>query len=147
MNRLSDQLLNAFADGELSPAEMARVAAILQTDAGLTEDVRTIQEIGDALRAAPLPAPATGLSERLLNNWRIERDRSVRRLAGWMTAAAAIVLGITVANSFTRTAVAQPTLAEWETAAVGSAVDDDDTRRTAKLLAVDLALPSPEVSR
>ncbi|MGC4034227.1 MAG: hypothetical protein QM754_21315 [Tepidisphaeraceae bacterium] len=147
MSQLPDHLLNAFADGELSPAEMARVAAILQADAGLTEEVRTIQEIGDALRAAPLPTPAAGLSERLMNNWRVERDRSVRRLAGWMTAAAAIVLGITVANNFTRTAVAQPVLAEWETAAVSSTADDDDTRRTAKLLAVDLALPSPEARR
>lgn len=134
------QPLDAWLDGELSPADAARVVASLSTDDAAY--VAAVREQGDRLRTAPLPLPSADAHLRWLNQWQIARDRSMRRLAGWMTAAAAVVLGVTLSGTFVGPAVAGPVLAEWETAAVGSA-EDEEVPRTARLIAIDLALPTP----
>ena len=131
------QPLDAFFDGELSPSDAARIETVLTpADHEYLGDAAAVAE---ALRSAPLPMPTANAHARWLANWQIARDRSVRRLAGWMTAAAAIVLVVTLGGSMNGSAQAQP-LAEWETAAVGQA-DDDEVPRTARLIAVDLSLP------
>ena len=141
METFPPELLEAWLDGELPPDEAARVAAIVATDPAAAGFVDEIKIAGDRLRTTPLPTPVIGSHARWLADWQIARDRSVRRLAGWMTAAASIVLATTLSSTFTRPAAAQPVLAEWESAAVGS-VDDDDAPRTARLIAIDLALPA-----
>lgn len=144
-----EQLLQAWLDGELPAGERARVEAILAADAEAPAYVDSLRSISDRVRSADLPLPDAMAQARWLAQWQIARDRSVRRLAGWMTAAAAIVLAATLSTAFTHPAQAQtPALAEWESAAVGSA-DDDEAPRTARLIAVDLALPghADEVSK
>ncbi|HEX8324115.1 MAG TPA: zf-HC2 domain-containing protein [Tepidisphaeraceae bacterium] len=139
--------LNAFLDGELPPADAAAVEAHLAGCPACAALVVGDRATGDRLRAAPLPVPSMDAHLRWLSQWQIARDRSVRRLAGWMTAAAAVVLGVTLSTTFVGPAQAQPALAEWEAAAFGS-MDDDDAPRTARLFAVDLALPlSAEASQ
>ena len=133
----SNQPLDAYLDGELSPTDSARLeASMTMADQEYLDDVAAN---ADYLRAALWPTPSANAHARWLANWQITRDRSVRRLAGWMTAAAAVVLCVTLGGSMNGSAQAQP-LAEWETAAVGQA-DDDDAPRTARLFAVDLSLP------
>lgn len=132
--------LDAFIDGELSAAEMARIALVLKDDPALAMEVAELRAMGDRLRETPLSLPVLNAEANWLRNWQISRDRSVRRLAGWMTAAAAAILGITLSTALTRSAQAQPQLADWETAAVAG-LDEDDTPRAARLIAVDLSLP------
>jgi anti-sigma factor RsiW len=132
--------LDAFADGELSTEQMAELAALLKDDADALAEVAAIRALGDRLRESPLPLPASGAEANWLRNWQIARDRSVRRLAGWMTAAASVILGITLSAALTRPAQAQPQLADWETAAVAG-LDDEEAPRAARLIAVDLSLP------
>ncbi|MDB5328366.1 MAG: hypothetical protein JWM57_3935 [Phycisphaerales bacterium] len=143
----TEQLLQAWLDGEMPAADRAQIEAIIAADTDAAAYVDSLQNMGDRLRSAPLPGMPEGAQARWIREWQITRDRSVRRLASWMTLAASVVLGITLSTALSRPAQAQPVLAEWETAAVAG-VEDDDAPRTARVIAIDLALPQAgDVSR
>lgn len=71
MSILSDEILNAFLDGELPEAERERVAAALASDAGLAARFAQLQQANAALKQAwpgedrDLPAGIRAAMERL----------------------------------------------------------------------------------
>src|SRR4051812_6839491 len=100
------QLLSALLDDELSPADAAGVRSSLSSeDQGYIDLLCTN---ADRLREMDLPLPPAGAQARWLRDWQFARDRSVRRLASWMTAAASVVLGVTLSTFLSRPAQAQP---------------------------------------
>ena len=119
-------------------ADVALVAAQLH---GFTEHRKNL--LGDALRDARLEEPSLAAQSRWMDAVSLATDRSVRRLAGWMTVAASVVLVVTMLMSSQSSAQATPALADWEAAAInGPDTSNDSVHATAQMLAVDLSLPS-----
>ena len=84
-----------YYDGELPATLRAAFDAHLPSCAGCQTALAQLQQISGALRAAPLPDAPTAFTDRSFNAWvaaRAADDAGLRRLAGWMTAAAAVVL-------------------------------------------------------
>jgi anti-sigma factor RsiW len=84
--------IHAYHDGELAPAARSAAQAHLRQCAecrALLEDLRRLSSL---LADSPLPEMPAGAAGRVLAAWAGSRDREVRRLAGWLTAAAAVVL-------------------------------------------------------
>jgi anti-sigma factor RsiW len=115
--------VHRYYDGELPLAEREPLEAHLQECAEcgrLLAELRRLSTLVAGATPAEIPA---ALVERLQGSWRAARDRSVLRLAGWMTAAAAAVLiGAVLVRHVSSTApVSRPAI--WETVAVTPPVD------------------------
>jgi len=106
MTRIDDDLLMAYADGELPPEEVSRIEALLARDPGARERVRLYRESAALARAAfaptleePVPA---ALEERVREMAREDgrvmpfpaaRRRGLRRLALPLAASLALLIG------------------------------------------------------
>lgn len=137
MNCPPIQDLHRFHDAELSASERDRVAQHLLSCDACVEALASIESTRELVRAAPLPLPTPQMMQR----WRrVGQDRSVRRLAGWMTAAASVVLGVSVYVASSTPAQASTSQAEWEALALGAELEDASTyQATATWIVNDLS--------
>ncbi len=136
---LTDHDLHRLHDDELSPADRMRVAAHVASCDVCAERLHEIASIGDLLRNAPLPGMARDAMVRIQRNVAAMQERSVRRLAGWMTAAASIVLVVSLYAATSSQAHATPSVTEWEAAAIGVDVESTSTdQATAQWIVADL---------
>lgn len=112
MNNISNETLMALADGELDPAQAARLEAELQTNGGLRQRVAALQAQRNRLAAAfntvleePVPDRLTRLLQTPPENAatvvhlaekRVERarQRSMPSWAQWGGMAASVMLGV-----------------------------------------------------
>jgi anti-sigma factor RsiW len=89
------QLAHRYHDDELSSADRASFESHLAACDDCRQLLADLASLSQTLRAASLPMPVPSLHERILDAWdaaRALRERGVRRMAGWLTAAAAAVL-------------------------------------------------------
>ena len=127
-------VVDAYHDGELSPAERERFERHLGQCAACAEELASLRAISRRLAEAPLPAMPPGLLERLrreapARSGRRREDRAVLRIAEVLTAAAAAVLiagtfGLLRPSSQPAPPTARGPVAEWEQAAVTLQLDD-----------------------
>ncbi len=113
MTRIDDDLLMAYADGELPAAEVARVEALLARDPAARERVRRYRETAALARAAfastleePVPAALEARIREMARGDeaasgvvpfpRGPRRRSLRRMALPLAASLALVIGLAV---------------------------------------------------
>jgi predicted anti-sigma-YlaC factor YlaD len=87
-------------DGEASAAELAELQSHLVSCAACRDHAAALREISARIRGAELPAADAGLLARVREGAAAQvaqqqMDRRVRRLAGWLTAAAAAVMVVT----------------------------------------------------
>jgi anti-sigma factor RsiW len=140
MKCLDEHDLHRLLDDELSPTLKMLVTLHVKTCPACAARLHELQMIGEALRAAPMPAPPAGAMRRWRENVMVVRDHSVRRLAGWMTAAASIVLVVSLYAASSNHVQATPMLSEWEAAVIGIDVDSASSDQTiAQWMATDLS--------
>lgn len=137
----NDQLLHRFHDGELASAERGVVATHLQSCDACSAKLQELRLIGDMIRSAPLPRIATETLDRWHRNALAMQERSVRRLAGWMTAAASVALVVSLYTATASQANADtPVVSDWEAAVIGIDVESTSTDlTTAQWIATDLS--------
>ncbi|MBC7784740.1 MAG: zf-HC2 domain-containing protein [Burkholderiales bacterium] len=137
----SQQDLQQLYDGELPSDQIASVQSHVEVCPACTAALAELRMISDLVRSAPLPEPALLAIQRWQRTLSSVQERSVRRLASWMTAAASVVLAVSLYASLSNQARASAiTLAEWETAVIG--IDADATtsdQATAQWIATDLS--------
>jgi len=141
-------LAHRVHDGEASPDEAARFAAHVATCDACRREAELVRWAGDAVRVARRPGPTLGMVERWANGTALAEDRRARRLAGWLTAAAAAVLVGLAAVQLARpaadgSAAAVAASVEWDAAstlALASAADEQvpETLLAARWMAADL---------
>ena len=127
LNERDWELVNAYHDGELEPAEAQRLEGRLASEPALSEALKSLREVSaslGALRPAPLPAPAPAPPAEAGNdNW-----RPARWLAGG-AAAAALAFAVALGPDL----VAKPSVFDIHADLVGQSfsVDNTDLRLTA----------------
>ncbi|MCC6239304.1 MAG: zf-HC2 domain-containing protein [Phycisphaerales bacterium] len=84
-------------DGELTPREELEFQSHLRTCSQCTQELAQLQGVSRLLDEAPLVQPLPMTIQRLRRVLRNNREQSVRRLSGWLTAAAAAVLALSFA--------------------------------------------------
>ena|SRR5438105_2533093 len=125
-----ENLVNAYYDGALSAADRAAFEAHLQGCDECRQSLAAMARVSRMLNAAPLSQMPGDLSGRIVNAFPAARDkqnreRDVRRLAGWLTATAAAVLLVAIFRlpgasrpSTDQVAENPPAARDWELAAV-----------------------------
>lgn len=94
--------LDAYYDGELTPGQRAEFEAHLHACPECRQVLADMQSLSRALHEVALPEMPARAMSRFHGSWhmaRQERERGVRRLASWMTAAAAAVLVLVMVRS------------------------------------------------
>ncbi|MBP7933392.1 MAG: zf-HC2 domain-containing protein [Phycisphaerae bacterium] len=139
--------IHAYHDGEASSDEKLAVEAHLHECSECRNLLADLQGLSRMLRACFLEEPPPGLVNRLELASRSAQDRDVRRLAGWMTAAAAAVLAITLAGYPNRQVEAASRTGTWELAAVMPPIQPSDDAATetvevARWMVADLSAPA-----
>ncbi len=135
----TDHLLHRFQDDELSPLDRQTVAEHLRACDACATKLQHMSQLSDLLRSAPLPLPAMSAILKWQRNTRLLQDRSIRRLASWMTAAASILLVASLYVSTSTQAQAMPTLHDWEAAVIGIDIEPGATdQATAQWMLTDL---------
>lgn len=136
----ADLILNRLLDGELTPAEAHAAEAHVRQCPQCAARLAELRMVGDVLRDAPLPAPARAAVERWHRALTQVEEQQVRRLASWMTAAASVVLALSLYSAMSRQAVAQPPrLADWEAALIGIDSSVPAEQATAQWISTDLS--------
>lgn len=140
VNCPSEQDLHLLLDGELPLDRVVAVQAHVVQCPHCEAKLAELRMIGDMLRNAPLPEPAKAAFERWHRSFSQVEEQQVRRLASWMTAAASIVLAVSLYSAMSNQAVAsaQP-LAEWEAAVIGIDSSAPDEQATAQWISTDLS--------
>jgi anti-sigma factor RsiW len=103
-------LIHAYHDGELSAADRAEVEAHLAVCAECGQLLEELRELSHALAVVDLPTVPRSAMNRMHGAWwaaKPAQERGVRRLAGFLTAAAAAVL-VVVPLTSQNVAVEQP---------------------------------------
>lgn len=131
----------AFHDGELPAADQPALHAHLQSCADCRRELAAMRQLSDAITAAPLALPSQITMARLEGAPRAQ-DYAVRRLAGWMTAAAAILLAITLFQHPTSTDTVSPLMVIDLASAATDEEPPPETLAVARWMATDLALAS-----
>jgi anti-sigma factor RsiW len=84
--------VHAYHDGELPAERREALEAHLRQCAACRELLGELRRLSALLVHAPLPAPRGASGWNTHEAWRSAGERSIRRMAGWLTAAAATVL-------------------------------------------------------
>ena len=87
-----NELIHAYHDGELSPAQVAAVEAHLRDCAACAELLAELRQVSRLVAAAPLADMPPAAMKRMQQAWWAAQDRGVLRVASWLTAAAAAVI-------------------------------------------------------
>lgn len=133
--------LAALHDGELPAAARAELHTHLQSCVDCRAELAALQQLSATITAAPLAQPSQITLARLLRAPQTQ-DYAVRRLAGWMTAAAAVLLAITLFQHPTTTESPSPFMI---IELASTAIDEEpppETLTVARWMATDLALAS-----
>ncbi|GMU22785.1 MAG: hypothetical protein AMXMBFR13_28690 [Phycisphaerae bacterium] len=130
--------LERYYDGELSSVAHAEMEAHVAQCSVCREHLASLASMSALLRAAALTEAAPAVLERLQHRFGAVNERSVRRMAGWMTGAAAALLLAALAglpdSPPRRMAEAPP--AVWQTvAAMPPEVELDDPNTDLVLMA------------
>ena len=156
----SDQI-HAYHDGELSAPLRAKLEAHLAGCAECGRELNELRQMARLLVAAPMPQMPAGLPDLIVSsfeNARRDKESGLRKLAGWLNAAAAVILlaaTVRMSGMMTRgmekpTAEASIGLRDWELSAVmppDRQVDDAgsaDLIQVAQWMARDLSSNSDE---
>lgn len=133
--------LSALHDGELPAAARAELHTHLQSCADCRAELAALRQLSASITAAALAEPSQITMARLVRAPQTQ-EYAVRRLAGWMTAAAAVLLAITLLQRPTATESPNP----FMVIELASTVIDDEpppeTLTVARWMATDLALAS-----
>jgi anti-sigma factor RsiW len=133
--------LQRLYDGELADADAVRAHVASCPDCAAT--MQSLAAMSQTVRDAALPTPSLAATDRWIRAMRATQERSVLRLASWLTAvAAAILIGLVVwPTSSEAKPAARLTINEWETAMLTR--DDAESTpaplATAKWMAADLS--------
>src|SRR5262249_11419393 len=103
--------IHAYHDGDLSPEARKALEKHLELCAECRELLAELQNLSQMFATVPLPEMPPRALNRMYGAWwptAQVRDRGVRGLAGWLTAAAAAVLVIVPTFSPSRTADYEP---------------------------------------
>jgi anti-sigma factor RsiW len=84
--------IHIYADGEMDPAQREQIEAHLEHCALCRELLEEIRGLSVLIVAARKPAMKPGSVSRYYGAWQQVRDRAVMRIAGWLTAVAAVLL-------------------------------------------------------
>lgn len=118
--------LHAYHDGELAAGGRAAFEAHLRECAVCAEQLDELRRLGQMLKNAPMEPISPIALARLERAYDAVRDRGVRRVAGWLTAAAAAVLvGVMLIPSEPAPDVTA-SAAPWQTIAVMPPADTSD---------------------
>jgi anti-sigma factor RsiW len=127
--------VQAYHDGELSPQARASVEAHLRDCADCQSLLDELRAVSRLLKEAPLPEMREAAVGRFYGAWHraaANGDRAVRRITGWLTAAAAAVLIVgLVRTPGQSTAVADARVDAWELEAAAVAPTPDPSREDA----------------
>jgi len=115
--------LQAYYDGELSSAERAAIEIHLAQCEQYRQALAELRQVSGLISAAPLPAIPPAATIRFYAAWddaQAFRDRSVLRIASWLTAvAAAILVGGLISLNWPNSNRNTPgRIGQWETVAV-----------------------------
>lgn len=129
--------VHAYFDDLLSPARREELESHLALCADCRRMLAELVQLRAMLQEAELPGLADTTLERYRSAFYAARDRDVRRVASWMTAAAAVLLIATMAmwpdgNSGTPMTASVP----WESVAV---MPPTETREEASPAQVEMA--------
>ncbi len=140
VNCLCEQDLHLLLDNEYPLERLQDAHAHLRQCPACEARLAELRMIGDIVRNAPLPTPAKAAIERWQRSFAHVQEQQVRRLASWMTAAASIVLAVSLYSAMSHQAVAAPPqLAEWEAAVIGIDSSAPDEQATAQWISTDLS--------
>ncbi|HMB95391.1 MAG TPA: zf-HC2 domain-containing protein [Tepidisphaeraceae bacterium] len=95
MNCEKAEKIHAYHDDALSAEQRSEVEAHLAICAECRELMADLQKLSSAFAAVEFAEMPPRAMSRLYGSWhaaKVEQDRGVRRLAGWLTAAAAAIL-------------------------------------------------------
>ncbi|HSW46656.1 MAG TPA: zf-HC2 domain-containing protein [Phycisphaerae bacterium] len=84
--------IHRYHDGELSPPERTHVETHLRQCGQCSRTLADLRRLSSLVSKAGLAEMPADAAARLHARWPQTRDRGIRRLAGWLTAAAAAVL-------------------------------------------------------
>lgn len=111
--------VSAYHDGELAAGAVAELERHLPACEACRDELASLRRLSAMVQSAAMDEPAFGSLQRWMRSSpRAAIDHSVRRLAGWMTAAAATVFVTATLSLMMRSAEATPVLGEWELAMV-----------------------------
>jgi anti-sigma factor RsiW len=95
-----NELIHAYHDGELSPAQVAAADAHLRDCAACAELLGELRQVSQLVAAAPMVDMPPAAMKRMQQAWWAAQDRGVLRVASWLTAAAAaVILGAVMFSS------------------------------------------------
>ena len=142
------ELVHAYHDGELSPEQMAAFEAHLNGCADCRELLADLRKISQLVTAAPIADVPQQASRRMQQAWwaaQAARDRGVRRVASWLTAAAAaVILAVMIGSPASRRSAESPVVFLPSDLLVPPTVitdePQDETIDAAQWIANDLAL-------
>ena len=139
------ELVHAYHDGQLQPARVAEVEAHLSDCADCRDLLADLKKVSALVAAAPMAEPTPHAATRMQQAWwaaRAAQERGVRRVASWLTAAAAAVMLAAMvwspAPQRTETVVLAPDLLLPPTTVADE--PQDETIDAAQWIADDLAL-------
>jgi anti-sigma factor RsiW len=118
MNCPNEQTLHRLHDRELPAAEANTLQAHVGKCERCEQALATYAAISEAVRGAPLPLPPAKVMGRWMRSPKLRRDESIRKMAGWLTTAAAAAILIAVINRQPADRPEGPALAvsPWEAA-------------------------------
>jgi anti-sigma factor RsiW len=139
--------VHAYHDGELASGEIASLESHLVDCADCRELLADLRAVSELIAAAPMADMPADSMRQMKQAWWANQDRGVRRIASWLTAAAAVVmLATTLWSPATRSGTDSGSVApsSWQTVALTppDTQDEpqDDSINAAQYIANDLAL-------
>ena len=144
MNCPTQNILSAYVDQELPDDQVRDVVDHLAQCPRCQEWVNQAQFIGSVVRNASTPVPTDAMMARWSRVKVATSDKSVRRLAGWLTAAASLALAWTTVINMSNHAEGSTSFTELN-AAIGVTEDESSSSsidETARWIATDLSLQS-----
>jgi anti-sigma factor RsiW len=115
--------VHRYHDGELAPADREVMEAHIRQCAECRRALAELRALSSLLVSAPLAEMPQGVAVRYDRCRRAARERGVLRMAGWLTAAAAVVLIGALLTRFAGTAEVAGLPGVWQTVMVTPSAD------------------------
>ena len=131
------QQVQAYHDRQLTPAERTSFESHLARCELCQQELEQLQQISRLFVDVPLPQMRDEFARQIVFAWRASRqsqEQGLRRLAGWLTAAAAVVLlgaiiqfGFLKSNQSSKLEAVSTSERDWDLTAVMPPLHVDDT--------------------